>query len=238
MDNHFLSNSMKTTVLTKIVFTILFTFFLVRMNAQKNAIEFSVAHVLDKNFNRFADYFLLGTPPQMDTRYSAAATLGYTRKISNNWYLLSGGRLVLRRVNYVQRATVVGGFYHHMVELPLGLRRAFQLNDNFGFNADFGAGVNLNSSRNESSIHFNHDELNTRIQFINYQKPGVFAFLGLSLFARISEFNSIAFNMAYQHQFTSMFRLEGRDNLFLSYGTPVKPSYLSFGFTLRHTIKK
>ncbi len=238
MENNTLTNSIKPTVSPKILVAILFTFCIVRTYAQKNAIEFSVAHVLDKNFNRYADYFALGSPPQMDTRYSASATLGYNRKISGDWHLLIGGRFVLRRVNYLQRATVVGGFYHHMVEVPIGLRRVFHLNNNFGLNADLGGGVNLNTTRNESSIHFNNDNLNSRMQFINYRKPGIFTFLGLSLFARISELNTIAFNIAYQYQFTSMFRLEGSDYLLLSYGTPVKPSYLSFGFTLRHIIKK
>lgn len=238
MNSTFLTSSARTRFLSKLILASLFTFFLTRTQAQKNAIEFTVSNVLDKNFNRYANFFAFGwTPPQMDTRYSAAATLGYTRRIIDNWHLVTGGRLVLRRVNYIQRTTVVGGFYHSAGEIPLGIRRVFHCNENFGINTDFGTGVNLNTTRDESSIYFNVDEMNSRMQFVNSRKVGVFAYAGLSAFARISELNSIAVTFAYQHQFTNMFTLEGRDNLFLSFGTPIKPSYLSFGFTLRHSIK-
>lgn len=237
MDIPFFKSSKRTRFPAKIGLACLFAFFLTPSHAQKQALEFSLSNVLDKNFNRYANFLAFGwTPPQIDTRYSGSATLAYTRRVGDNWHLLAGGRVVLRRVNYIQRPTVVGGFYHSVVEIPLGLRRVFHFNDRFGINTDIGTGFNLNTTRDESSIHFSADELNSRMQFVNSKKVGVFACVALSVFARISEMNAIAFNVAYQYQFTDMFTLEGRDDIFLSYGTPVKPSYLSFGFTVRHEL--
>lgn len=207
------------------------------LTAQKHSFEFSITNLIDKNLNLNTTSLMRGFKPVLGNRVSLSTSLGYNYEFSKKWYLTTNARFLLRKIDYIQNNTVIQSLYQNMIELPIGIRHRFTVNESSGITAEFGGGANLNLTKSASTQFNTEDDFKTQYKFNNSTKPGAFSFIGISYYTKLSERSQIAFNVGYQHQFTTMYTFQSRDNSFIDNGSGVKPSYFYFGITLRGVLK-
>lgn len=206
--------------------------------AQKHAFEFSLNNISDKNVNLNTTSLMRGFKPVLDNRVSLSTSLGYNYEFGKKWHLTASVRFLLRKIDYLQNNSIIQSFYQNMIELPIGIRHRFTINESSGITAEFGGGANLNLTKSASTQFNTEDDFKTQYKFNNSTKPGAFSFIGISYYTKLFERSQIGLNVGYQYQFTSMYTFQSQDNSFIDNGSEIKPTYFYFGITLRGICKR
>lgn len=213
-------------------------FFLILLSvksfSQKNVFEFSLAGVRDKNFDLSVPYaFAFESIPGIDNRYAMGLAIAYERKNASHVSFIVALRDVMRKINYVKVNTVLSGFMHHTLELPLGLRYTKTLTEQYTFRMDLCPGLNYVLTQDETTVQMGDAYSETSLQFVKSTRPGFFTQFSLGLESKLSSKSSLVFFFAYQYQATALFDLRINSAYIDRYAISVNTNYFSFGLGYR-----
>lgn len=215
---------------------ILLNFCLAGYARAQNSVEFQIAHVQDKTFNVIGHEISMYNPPFVDNRYTIASHFRYEHGISSVVSGIIGLRLTSRKFNYNQPGQRIHDFMHNTIELPVGLRFRKKILENLSIKYDLEGGMNyvITSDQNSRA----GDLYGNYFQFSAYNKPAYFLQSGLGFETKISQTNYLSFFIAYQYQFTPLFRYRAYNEWFDSFGPDILTHNLSTGIAFRFAGKQ
>jgi hypothetical protein len=218
---------------------IVFILFSIKAVCQKNAFEFSIGYVGDKNLNinvPFDGAFL--PAPIISNRCAFQLSAGYERKINSKASIIINVRNVSRKIDYFYNYNLIDGFIYNVAEVPLGLRLKKELNEQYKILLDLSPGINYVLSNDNITRRIVTNDLTAtadrtnKFQFVKSKQLNYFAQVKINLLSKITTNKALIFFIAYQHQFSSLFRYRTYNNQWDFYGIPIKSHYYSFGFSL------
>lgn len=211
--------------------------------SQNQRFEFSVGNVVDKSFNTNQPGFVV-LSPAVESKAAFLFSLGYERRIKNKLYFILNLRTVHRRINYSVSGAQTSAFFYHVAELPIGLRYKKSMGASHDLLFDLSPGLNrvLTADKTTATTVSNDKSMNAnqsdRFEFNSNTKVCYFAQARISLASKLADTKSLLFFLAYQQQFTSLFRYYAHNNLFGLYGNPVNTNYISLGLSYHFACKK
>lgn len=184
-------------------------------------------YVHDKSFNKVGSNLVFMNIPMVDNRYSLLTQCVYESGIEDKISRLISIRLTSRKVNYSYYGTVVSDFWHFTLDVPVGVRFKRRLSDALHLQLDIEAGGNyvITPDHNTSVA----DVDNNHFQFVRATKLCYFGQVGVNVVNRINSRQTVSFFLAYQHQFTALFRYRMFNASFDLYGNEMYTSNLNFG---------
>lgn len=131
-----------------------------------------------------------------------------------------------------------------MIEIPIGVRLTKRLNEQYNLLFDLSPGFNYVLSNDNitrrsvtTDLSSNSDRSN-KFQMVRSTNLNYFAQSRINLQSKISENKSLLFFIAYQHQFTDLFRYRTYNTKFDFYGNPLRPHYFSLGFSYQFSLRE